>query len=106
MTRFTKKIINHKFLYTLPIACLAILCTTKTTNASFRNPNLNMPLMPTQDGKIVFFPPIRPPAKVKTQTTGNPYTKTISTTSTTSTTSTLTTTTPTSISSKNIGTPV
>lgn len=78
MIRFknTKKIINPKFLYALPVACIGVVCTQQTTNAMFKNPKLGMPLMATTGGRIVFEPPLRPPVIVETPPTKSSTTKT------------------------------
>lgn len=60
MIRFKnmKKIINPKFLYALPVACIGVLCTQQTTNAMFKNPRLGMPLANSSNGKAKILPKI------------------------------------------------
>lgn len=60
MIRFKnmKKIINPKFLYALPVACIGVLCTQQTTNAMFKNPRLGMPLASSSNGKAKILPKV------------------------------------------------
>lgn len=60
MIRFKnmKKIINPKFLYALPVACIGVLCTQYTTNAMFKNPRLGMPLAKSSSGKPLTLPKV------------------------------------------------
>ncbi len=52
----TKKIINPKFLYALPLAGMGLIGTYQTTHAMFKNPRLNMPLVKSANGKAIFLP--------------------------------------------------
>lgn len=56
MRNFKKKVLNYKFLSTLSLVGLSLLFTSKTSNAMFKNPRVNMPLIKSGDGKPLFLP--------------------------------------------------